>query len=834
MKEQDQFEIGHSFANIADDETEFIPLLSVEDEEQMNAQEIPKELSILPLRNTVLFPGVVIPITVGRDKSIHLIKDAYKGDKIIGVVSQKDTAIEDPKFEDLNQVGTVAHILKMLRMPDGNTTVIIQGKKRFKLDKLQQTEPYIRCSIVPFPEVLAKKTDKEFPALVGSLKDMALQIIQQSPNIPSDAAFAIRNIESHSFLINFISSNMNLDVSKKQELLEIADQKERATKVLEHLTKELQLLELKNQIQSKVRTDIDKQQREYFLNQQLKTIQEELGGSTPDREVTELRERSKSKKWKKEVEEVFNKECDRLARMNPAAAEYSVLINYLDLLLELPWNEYTNDNFDLKHAQKVLDKDHYGLEKVKARILEYLAVLKLKRDMKSPIMCLYGPPGVGKTSLGKSVATALGRKYVRMSLGGLRDEAEIRGHRKTYIGAMPGRIIQNLKKAKSSNPVFVLDEIDKLGNDFHGDPSSALLEVLDPEQNNTFYDNYVEVEYDLSNVLFIATANSLSHVQPALLDRLEIIEISGYTVEEKIQIAVKHLLSKQLEAHGLKKEHVKLSPKIIEYLIERYTRESGVRGLEKKIASLVRGIAKSVAMEESYNPVVTEDDVHRILGAPIFQKDKYQTNGVPGVVTGLAWTPVGGDILFIEVSLSRGKGRLTLTGNLGDVMKESATIALAYLKAHTSSLGIDSRVFDEWDIHMHVPEGATPKDGPSAGITMLTALASAFTQRKVKDHLAMTGEITLRGKVLPVGGIKEKILAAKRAGIKDIILSFDNKKDIEEIKQEYLKDLRFQYVSEMIEVVNLALSKDKVKQAIDFTIKNGVDGTKKRKEEEVG
>ncbi len=833
MKEQDPIEIRpFSFANIIDDDTEFIPLLSIEDEEHMNAQEIPKELAILPLKNTVLFPGVVIPITVGRDKSIHLIKDAYKGDKIIGVVSQKDTAIEDPKFEDLNQVGTVAQIMKMLRMPDGNITVIIQGKKRFKLDQLIESEPYIRCSVVAFPEVTAAKTDKEFPALVGSLKDMALQIIQQSPNIPSDAAFAIRNIESHSFLINFISSNMNLDVSKKQELLEIADQKQRATKVLEHLTKELQLLELKNQIQSKVRTDIDKQQREYFLNQQLKTIQEELGGNSPDREVAELKERAKSKKWKTEVAEVFQKESERLARMNPAAAEYSVLINYLDLLLELPWNEYTNDNFDLKHAQKVLDKDHYGLEKVKARILEYLAVLKLKRDMKSPIMCLYGPPGVGKTSLGKSVATALGRKYVRMSLGGLRDEAEIRGHRKTYIGAMPGRIIQNLKKAKTSNPVFVLDEIDKLGNDFHGDPSSALLEVLDPEQNNTFYDNYVEVEYDLSNVLFIATANSLSHVQPALLDRLEIIEISGYTVEEKIQIAVKHLLAKQLEAHGLKKEHVKLSPKIIEYLIERYTRESGVRGLEKKIASLVRGIAKSVAMEEKYNPNVTEEDVHRILGAPIFLKDKYQTNGVPGVVTGLAWTPVGGDILFIEVSLNRGKGRLTLTGNLGDVMKESATIALAYLKAHTSSLNIDHRVFDEWDIHIHVPEGATPKDGPSAGITMLTALASAFTQRKVKDHLAMTGEITLRGKVLPVGGIKEKILAAKRAGIKDIILSIDNKKDIEEIKKDYLKDLHFHYVSEMIEVVNLALSKEKVKNSIDFTIKNGVDvASKKRKEE---
>ncbi|HNP49161.1 MAG TPA: endopeptidase La, partial [Bacteroidia bacterium] len=667
----------------------------------------------------------------------------------------------------------------------------------------------------PFPESKANPADKEFMAVVASLKDLALQIIQQSPNIPSDAAFAIRNIESHTFLINFISSNSNLDVGKKQELLEIADHKERATRVLEHLSKELQMLELKNQIQSKVRVDIDKQQREYFLNQQLRTIQEELGGNSPDREVSELRERGRQKKWSKEVEEVFTKECDRLSRMNPAAAEYSVLINYLELLLDLPWNEYTNDNFDLKHAQKILDKDHYGLEKVKARILEYLAVLKLKRDMKSPIMCLYGPPGVGKTSLGKSIAKALGRKYVRMSLGGLRDEAEIRGHRKTYIGAMPGRIIQNIKKAKSSNPVFVLDEIDKLGNDFHGDPSSALLEVLDPEQNNTFYDNYVETDFDLSNVLFIATANSLSRVQPALLDRLEIIEINGYTLEEKVQIAIKHLVPKQLEAHGLKKEHVKLAPKMIEYIIERYTRESGVRGLEKKIAGIIRGQAKSVAMEEQYNPVIAEEDITRILGAPIFQQDKYQGNDVAGVVTGLAWTSVGGDILFVEVSLSKGKGRLTITGNLGEVMKESATIAMAYLKAHADHLNMDPRVFDQWDVHIHVPEGATPKDGPSAGVTMLTALASAFTQRKVKGQMAMTGEITLRGKVLPVGGIKEKILAAKRAGIKDVILSIDNKKDIEEIRKDYIKDLRFHYVKEMIEVIQLALLKEKVRNPID-------------------
>ncbi|REK49599.1 MAG: endopeptidase La [Bacteroidetes bacterium] len=813
-------------ANIIDDDTEFIPLLSQEDEDQMNQQDVPEVLSILPLRNTVLFPGVVIPITVGRDKSINLIKDAYKGDKIIGVVSQKDVAIEDPVFEDLNLVGTVANVLKMLRMPDGNTTIIIQGKRRFKINECVQTDPYIRCSVTPFPEAKGNANDREFMATVASLKDLALQIIQHSPNIPSDAAFAIRNIESHTFLINFISSNMNLDVNAKQALLEIEDHKKRATTVLELLSKELQMLELKNQIQSKVRTDIDKQQREYFLNQQLRTIQEELGGSTPDREVAELKEKAKSKKWGKEVSELFNKECDRLARMNPAAAEYSVVLNYLELLLDLPWNEFTQDNFDLKHAQKVLDKDHYGLEKVKSRILEYLAVLKLKRDMKSPIMCLFGPPGVGKTSLGRSIATALGRKYVRMSLGGLRDEAEIRGHRKTYIGAMPGRIIQNLKKSKSSNPVFVLDEIDKLGNDFHGDPSSALLEVLDPEQNNTFYDNYVEIDYDLSNVLFIATANSLSNIQPALLDRLEIIELSGYTLEEKVQIAVRHLVPKQLEAHGVKKDQIKISTKLIEFIIENYTRESGVRGLEKKLASVIRGIAKKIAMEEKYNPVLTEDEIVKILGVQIFQKDREEGVEVPGVVTGLAWTAVGGDILFVEASVSRGKGKLTLTGNLGDVMKESAVIALAYLKSHSKELGTDPRIFDQWDIHIHVPEGATPKDGPSAGITMLTALASVFTQRKVKNNFAMTGEITLRGKVLPVGGIKEKILAARRAGIKDIILSAENKKDIEDIKKEYVKDIRFHYVKEMIDVVKLALGKDKVKNAIDMSYKPELDNLK--------
>lgn len=820
MSNYDNFDFNRTLPLINED-TEFFPLMSQEDEEEMNNEQTPDILSILPLRNTVLFPGVVIPITVGRDKSIKLIKDAYRGDRIIGVVSQRDVGIEDPTFEQLNQVGTVALIIKMLQMPDGNTTVIIQGKQRFRLNEEVQSDPYIKSSIQKFEEV-RPKTDKEFKALMASIKELAMEIIQLSPNIPSEAGIAIKNIESSSFLINFISSNMNADVASKQQMLEVVNLHERAKMVLGHLTQELQMQELKNQIQSKVRVDLDKQQRDYFLNQQLKTIQEELGGNSPDLEIENLRLRATRKKWSKDAATHFNKEIEKLSRMNPAAADYSIQINYLELLLDLPWNDFTKDNFDLKRAEKVLEKDHYGLEKVKQRIIEYLAVLKLKHNMKAPILCLVGPPGVGKTSLGKSVAKALGRKYVRMALGGIRDEAEIRGHRKTYIGAMPGRIIQSIKKAGTSNPVFVLDEIDKVGNDFRGDPSSALLEVLDPEQNNAFYDHYVEVDYDLSSVMFIATANSLSSIQPALLDRMEIIEVSGYTIEEKIEIAKRHLLPKQREQHGIKSKDISLKTNAIEKVIEDYTRESGVRGLEKKIGSLVRGIATKIAMDVEYNPTVSKTDVETILGPPIYDKDLYEGNEVAGVVTGLAWTQVGGDILFIEASLSPGKGKLSLTGNLGEVMKESATIAMAYLRANASKFNIDFRLFDQWDVHVHVPAGATPKDGPSAGITMLTALTSAFTQRKVKSHLAMTGEITLRGKVLPVGGIKEKILAAKRANIKDIILSKSNMKDILEIKEDYIKDLSFHYVSEMKEVIDIALSKDKVKDAIDLVARSPV------------
>ncbi|MBK0378261.1 endopeptidase La [Mucilaginibacter segetis] len=813
----DPFDFKNTLPAINED-SEFFPLMTSEDEEEMNNEQLPDILPILPLRNTVLFPGVVIPITVGRDKSIKLIRDANKGSRLIGVVAQQDVSIEDPTFNQLYKVGTVALIIKMLQMPDGNTTVILQGKKRVLLKEEVQTEPYIKATLETFKETKSKE-DKEFKAMVSSVKDMAMNIIQLSPNIPSEAGIAIRNIESTSFLINFISSNMNADTAAKQALLETSSLRERINMVLGHLTLDLQMLELKNQIQTKVRVDLDKQQRDYFLNQQLKTIQEELGGTSPDLEIENLRARSQKKKWSKEVKNHFNKELEKLARTNPAAADYSVQINYLELLLDLPWNEFTKDNFDLKRAQKVLDKDHFGLDKVKQRIIEYLAVLKLKHDMKAPILCLVGPPGVGKTSLGKSIAKALGRKYVRMALGGIRDEAEIRGHRKTYIGAMPGRIIQSVKKAGAANPVFILDEIDKVGNDFRGDPSSALLEVLDPEQNNSFYDHYVEMDFDLSNVMFIATANSLNNIQPALLDRMEIIEVNGYTIEEKIEIAKRHLLPKQREAHGLTAKNVVVKSDVLEKIIEDYTRESGVRSLEKKIGSVIRGVAKNIALDEPYNVLVNKKEVEKILGAPIFDKDLYENNDTAGVVTGLAWTQVGGDILFIEASLSPGNGKLTLTGSLGDVMKESVTIALAYLRAHASTFNINPKLFEQWDVHVHVPAGATPKDGPSAGVTMLTALVSAFTQRKVKPHLAMTGEITLRGRVLPVGGIKEKILAAKRANIKEIILCRSNQKDILEIKEDYIKQLNFHYVTDMSAVVNLALLDEKVSNPLDLTVR---------------
>ena len=794
------------FEPIIDEDSDFIPLLSTEDEDNMHAEKVPNLLSILPLRNTVLFPGVVIPITVGRDKSINLIKDAFKGDKIIGVVAQKNDTIEDPSQEDLNSVGTVAQILKMLRMPDGNTTVIIQGKKRFRIKEFTQSEPYYKAKTEGFEETRPEKNDEEFEAIVSSLKDTALQIIQKSSQIPTEAGFALNNIESQNFMVNFISSNMNATATEKQNMLEVPNLKERATLVLTHLVKELQKLELKNQIQNKVKVDLDKEQRDYFLHQQIKTIQKELGEKSHEQDIEELKARAVNKKWSKEIAEIFEKQIGKLARMNPNSGEFGVQTNYVELLLDLPFGEYTTDNFDLNHAETVLNEDHFGLEKVKERIIEHLAVLKLKGNLKSPIICLYGPPGVGKTSLGKSVAKALNRKYVRMSLGGLKDESEIRGHRKTYIGAMPGRILQNLKKVQSSNPVFILDEIDKIGSDYHGDPSSALLEVLDPEQNTTFYDNFLETEYDLSKVLFIATCNNLSTIQPALRDRMEIIEVSGYTVEEKIEIAKQHLLPKQVEENGLKKAQLKLSDKQLEYIIENYTAESGVRGLEKKISKVARYLAVHVAKNESL-PKITETFITKILG-PSHEKSKYQGNDVIGVVTGLAWTQVGGDILYIETSLSKGKGsKLTLTGNLGDVMKESATIALEFIKSHHEELKIDSELFENHNIHIHVPEGATPKDGPSAGIAMLTALTSALTKRKVKKQLAMTGEITLRGKVLPVGGIKEKILAAKRAGIKEIMLCADNEKDILDIKHEYVKGLTFNYVTSMIEVLHNALLK---------------------------
>ena len=786
-------------------DAELIPLLTSEDEEALDKEELPNSVPILPLRNTVLFPGVVIPITAGRDKSIELIKDANKSDKIIGVVAQVDRKIEDPTAKDVYKLGTVAQILRVLKMPDGNTTIIIQGKKRFEIDQFLTEDPYIKASIIGVDDDRKELKNKEFKLIVESIKDLALQIIQENPSIPSEASFAIKNIQSAPFLINFVSSNMNLIVPDKQEILSLKSIKERALLCLKFMNIEYQKLELKNDIQSRVKTDLDKQQREYYLHQQMKTIQEELGVISYDEEIDEMKKRSKNKLWNNHINDHFNKELSKLQRMNPQVAEYSVQRNYLDLFLDLPWGLYSKDKFNFHRAQRILDRDHYGLEEVKKRIIEYLAVLKLRNDMKSPILCLFGPPGVGKTSLGKSIAEALGRSYVRVSLGGMRDEAEIRGHRKTYIGALPGRIVQSIKKSGTSNPVFVLDEIDKLTVSPQGDPSSALLEVLDPEQNNEFYDNYLEQGYDLSKVMFIATANNISSIHPALKDRMEIINVSGYTIEEKTEIAKRHLLKKQLNDHGLKKNKLSIYKRTIEKIIEGYTRESGVRGLEKQIAKLVRYVAKSIAMDEKYIQRLNPSDLIKILGPKKVEKGFYEKNQIPGVVVGLAWTSFGGDILYIESSLSNGKGNLSITGNLGKIMKESAIISLEYIKANAEKFGLKDFPFDKFNYHIHVPEGATPKDGPSAGITMLTSLVSLFTKKRVKSNLSMTGEITLRGKVLPVGGIKEKILAAKRANIKEIILCHSNRKDVDEINQSYLKGLKFHYVKKMDEVLEISI-----------------------------
>lgn len=803
---------------VQDESDDLIQLINPEQESELKPEEISDQIPILPIKNTVLFPGVVIPITVTRQKSIRLIKKANQGNKIVGVITQKNKQDEEPGIDDLYKFGTVARIIKMLVLPDGNTTIIIQGKNRFQVKEFIAEEPFLMATYELPKEVPLDPEKKESKALIQTLKDAALKIVRLNPEIPQEAQIALENIQNPSFLIHFLSSNLNVDVTDKQKILETSNLTDRGTLLLQHLSKEIQLLEIKSEINRKVHTDIDQQQRDYFLRQQMKVLQDELGYAGPDKEVESLKERAKLKKWTKPVEEHFQKEMSKIIRMNPQAAEYPVAVSYAEFLLELPWGEYTKDNFDLKRAQKILDKDHFGLTKVKERIIEYLAVLKLKQDMKGPILCLYGPPGVGKTSLGRSIAKSLERAYVRMSLGGVHDEAEIRGHRKTYVGAMPGKILHNIKKAKSSNPVFILDEIDKVRADFRGDPSSALLEVLDPEQNNSFGDNYLEVEYDLSKVLFIATANSLDTIHPALRDRMEIIELTGYTVEEKMQIATRHLLPKQLLEHGLKENEIKFTKEAIQKLIEAFTRESGVRNLERKIGSVIRKIAKAKAMDEAMVETVTPEYVLQVLGPEVFDEELYQGNDVAGVVTGLAWTQVGGDILYVESSVSRGKGQLTLSGQLGDVMKESAMAALSYLKSNAQLLDIDYRIFQQYDLHVHVPAGAVPKDGPSAGITMLTSLASIFTQRKVKDKLAMTGEITLRGKVLPVGGIKEKMLAAKRSGIKEIILSSKNKKDIGEIEKAYLKGLTFHYVDMIDEVLKIALLKEKVKNPIVFSV----------------
>ena len=800
-------------------ETEdLIQMINPEQDIDLKQDDLPDQLSILPIKNTVLFPGVVIPITVGRQKSIRLVKKAYQGNRIIGVVSQKNAAAEEPAIDDLYKVGTIARIIKMLVLPDGNTTIIIQGKNRFEVKEFVQEEPYLSAKIELLVEPPIDQKSKESKALTQSLRDAATKILKLNPEIPQEAHVALDNIQSMQFLVHFLSSNLNADVSDKQKILETKSIVDRGTLLLQFMLKEIQMLEIKHEIQKKVHTDIDQQQRDYFLRQQIRVLQDELGYDTPDKEIEALRKRGEKKKWSKATAAHFSKELDKLLRVNPASAEYPVAMNYAEFMLDLPWEEFTQDDFDLVRAKKILDKDHFGLTKVKTRILEYLAVLKLKQDMKGPILCLYGPPGVGKTSLGRSIAKALNRKYVRMSLGGVHDEAEIRGHRKTYVGAMPGKVLQNIKKVQSSNPVFILDEVDKVRSDFRGDPSSALLEVLDPEQNNAFSDNFLEVDYDLSKVLFVATANTLDTIQPALRDRMEIIEITGYTQEEKVEIAVKHLVPKQLTEHGLKPSKVKFSRKAISKIIDSYTRESGVRSLERKIGTVVRSIAKSVAMEETFDKEVTEKTVRKVLGAEIFDEELYQGNDIAGIVTGLAWTQVGGEILFVESSLNKGKGGLTISGQLGDVMKESAMAALSYLKSNADELKIDHRLFQQYDLHIHVPAGAVPKDGPSAGITMLTSLASIYTQRKVKAKLAMTGEITLRGKVLPVGGIKEKILAAKRSGIKEIVLSQKNLRDIQEIEKHYIKGLTFHYVDTVDDVLKVALLKDKVKEQRKFTL----------------
>jgi ATP-dependent Lon protease len=788
-----------------EEDTDFLPIIPInEDNEQDKTLTIPDILPLLPLKNTVLFPGVVIPITVGRDKSIKAVNDAYKSNKLIGVIAQKDPNTEEPELKDLCSVGTIAKIVKLIKMPDGGTTIIIQGKKRFKMVALVEEEPYFKARIHSLPED-EKLFDEDFDAYIATIKELAGQIIQLSPNMPTEASIILKNIENPSFLINFVSSNINSELKEKQLLLEIDDVKLRAEKLIELLQRELQFAELKNKVTSKTRTEIDKQQREYFLQQQLKSIKEELGGDTNEREIVQMKKKAELKKWSEAAKNLFKSGIEKLERMHPTTPDYSVVYNHLDLMLDLPWEEYSTDNYDLKRARQILDNDHYGMKKIKERILEYLAVLKLKGDMKSPILCFVGPPGIGKTSLGKSIAHAVDRKYVRVSLGGLHDESEIRGHRKTYIGAMPGRILQNIRKVKSSNPVMILDEVDKIGNDFRGDPSSALLEVLDPEQNNSFYDNYLELEYDLSKVLFIATANDVQHIQPALRDRLEIIDLSGYAVEEKIEIARRHLIPKQKEAHGLKKVNFKIADKVLEKMIEQYTRESGVRELDRQLASIMRYEAKEFALKGQIKPSLTQPDLEKILGTQRYNNEIYKTANMPGVTVGLAWTYVGGDILFIETILSEGKGELKLTGNLGNVMKESATTALTYLQANAKKYNIDSELFSKRNAHIHVPEGAVPKDGPSAGVTMLTSLASAFTGQKVKPYLAMTGEITLRGQVLPVGGIKEKVLAAKRAGLKEIVLCWQNEKDVKEIDSNFIKGLNFYYVKTMQQVLDIAL-----------------------------